>query len=61
MSKLKYRLMAVADLLIMAILVIPYVLWFGLPVLWRDYPVEIKRDFKVFKTGKLGPSRGIVW
>lgn len=37
------------------------VLWHGLPVLWRDYPIVFRRIIKTIWTGTSGPYKGVVW
>ncbi len=44
------------------LLFLPFnVLWYGIPVLWRDYPAEARRAWLTLIHGKTGPYSGVVW
>jgi hypothetical protein len=56
------RLRALASLILL-VTVSPLlgVLMYGLPVLWQDYPKEVRRAWLTLIRGKTGPYPGVVW
>lgn len=58
---MRVRFRAVAFIVTFPLLVVPTILWFGLPVLWRAYPREFRAAYKMIRTGKTGPYPGVVW
>ena len=57
----KWRLLSVASIVLLVLMVPVSVLWYGLPVLWRDYPAELRRSCLTLWRGKPGPYKGVVW
>ncbi len=57
----KVRGVAVLRLVWLAVVWPVAVLWYGLPCLWQDWPVAIRREWLTLWRGKTGPYKGVVW
>lgn len=60
-NSVAWRAIAVITVFVWPFAAVASVVWYGVPVLWTDWPKAVRATVKTLWTGKPGPWDGCVW